>query len=55
MEYNGCYMDKDSIKSFFNLEDSRKDIRNIGEKGLGTKIFFKSKRIIVETQKIIKG
>lgn len=51
IEDDGCGMDKDNINSFFNLGDSRKDVRSIGEKGLGTKIFFKSKRIIVETQK----
>lgn len=51
IEDDGCGMDKDNINCFFNLGDSRKDIRSIGEKGLGTKIFFKSKRIIIETQK----
>ena len=51
IEDDGCGMDKENINSFFNLGDSRKDVRSIGEKGLGTKIFFKSKRIIVETQK----
>ena len=49
-EDDGCGMDKDNIDSFFNLGDSRKDVRNIGEKGLGTKIFFKSRGIRVETQ-----
>ncbi|MBD7910040.1 ATP-binding protein [Clostridium cibarium] len=48
---DGCGMDKSELESFFNLGDSRKDKRNIGEKGLGTKIFFKSKKIIVITQK----
>lgn len=48
---DGCGMDKDELESFFNLGDSRKDKRNIGEKGLGTKIFFKSKKIIVISQK----
>lgn len=51
IEDDGCGMDKDNINSFFNLGDSRKDMRSIGEKGLGTKIFFKSTRITVETQK----
>ncbi|WP_238915812.1 ATP-binding protein [Clostridium sp. YIM B02555] len=51
IEDDGCGMDRDNINSFFNLGDSRKDVRSIGEKGLGTKIFFKSKRIIVETQR----
>lgn len=48
---DGHGMNKSELESFFNLGDSRKDNRNIGEKGLGTKIFFKSKKIIVETQK----
>lgn len=48
---DGCGMNKSELESFFNLGDSRKDKRNIGEKGLGTKIFFKSKKIIVITQK----
>ncbi|WP_459480602.1 ATP-binding protein [Clostridium saccharoperbutylacetonicum] len=51
IEDDGCGMDKNDINSFFNLGDSRKDVRSIGEKGLGTKIFFKSRRIIIETQK----
>lgn len=48
---DGCGMNKSELESFFNLGDSRKDKRNIGEKGLGTKIFFKSKKITVSTQK----
>lgn len=48
---DGCGMNKNELESFFNLGDSKKDKRNIGEKGLGTKIFFKSKKIIVITQK----
>lgn len=48
---DGCGMNKSELESFFNLGDSRKDKRNIGEKGLGTKIFFKSKQITVITQK----
>lgn len=48
---DGCGMNKSELESFFNLGDSRKDKRNIGEKGLGTKIFFKSKKITVVTQK----
>lgn len=47
---DGYGMNYSDIESFFNLGDSRKDDRNIGEKGLGTKIFFKSERIIVDTQ-----
>lgn len=48
---DGCGMNKSELESFFNLGDSRKDKRNIGEKGLGTKIFFKSRKITVITQK----
>lgn len=48
---DGCGMNKSELESFFNLGDSRKDKRNIGEKGLGTKIFFKSKKITVISQK----
>jgi hypothetical protein len=48
---DGYGMNKSELESFFNLGDSRKDKRNIGEKGLGTKIFFKSKKITVITQK----
>lgn len=48
---DGCGMNKNELESFFNLGDSRKDKRNIGEKGLGTKIFFKSRKITVITQK----
>lgn len=47
---DGEGMSKDELESFFNLGDSSKDKRNIGEKGLGTKIFFKSKKIIITTQ-----
>ena len=48
---NGNGMDIREISSFFNLGDSKKDIRKIGEKGLGTKTFFGSEKISVETQK----
>ncbi|MBK1811649.1 ATP-binding protein [Clostridium sp. YIM B02505] len=48
---DGVGMGRSEIESFFNLGDSQKDIRSIGEKGLGTKIFFKSKRIVVKAQK----
>ncbi|MBS4958716.1 MAG: ATP-binding protein, partial [Clostridium sp.] len=48
---DGYGMNKSEVESFFNLGDSKKDKRNIGEKGLGTKIFFKSKKITVITQK----
>ena len=47
---DGNGMDLIEIKSFFNLGDSNKDIRNIGQKGLGTKIFFRSEVLSVITQ-----
>lgn len=48
---DGYGMDTTDIGTFFNLGDSKKDIRSIGEKGLGTKIFFKSESITVISQK----
>lgn len=47
---DGNGMNLAEIKSFFNLGDSNKDIRNIGQKGLGTKIFFRSEVLTVITQ-----
>ncbi|GKX66883.1 ATP-binding protein [Inconstantimicrobium mannanitabidum] len=47
---DGNGMNIDEIHSFFNLGDSKKMVENIGEKGLGTKTFFKSKRIIISTK-----
>lgn len=35
---------------FFNLGDSNKSIIGIGEKGLGTKTYFKSERIALVRQ-----
>lgn len=48
---DGNGMDLDEIHSFFNLGDSKKMLQNIGEKGLGTKTYFKSKKIIINTRK----
>ncbi|WP_026881456.1 ATP-binding protein [Clostridium akagii] len=48
---DGSGMAREEMESFFNLGDSRKDVRNIGEKGLGTKIFFRSKKLTVISQK----
>lgn len=48
---DGKGMDLDEIHSFFNLGDSKKMMQNIGEKGLGTKTYFKSKKIIINTRK----
>ena len=47
---DGNGMNLVEIKSFFNLGDSNKDTRNIGQKGLGTKIFFRSEVLTVMTQ-----
>ena len=46
---NGDGMDIDEIHKFFNLGFSHKKFNKIGEKGLGTKIFYKSKYIYIET------
>lgn len=40
------------IHSFFNLGDSKKIVQNIGEKGLGTKIYFKSEKIEIKTRAV---
>lgn len=47
---DGKGMNIDEIHSFFNLGDSKKVVQNIGEKGLGTKTFFKSKKITINTK-----
>lgn len=47
---DGNGMDIDGIQRLFNLGDSLKQQNTIGEKGLGTKTYFRSKRIIVLTQ-----
>lgn len=49
---DGNGMDLNEIHSFYNLGDSQKVTQNIGEKGLGTKTYFKSKKIIINTKKI---
>ena len=48
---NGTGMDEQGLKSFFDLGNSprRGDINKIGEKGHGTKIYFKSQKVVVET------
>lgn len=59
IEDNGSGMDKDDLQSFFDLGNStRRKARErgdttsfIGEKGHGTKIYFNSERVEVETQK----
>lgn len=49
IEDNGDGMDIDGIHRFFNLGFSDKSINKIGEKGVGTKIFYKSEAIYIET------
>lgn len=49
IEDNGDGMGIDDIHKFFNLGFSHKDCNKIGEKGLGTKIFYKSSGIYIET------
>ena len=46
---NGEGMNLDEIHKFFNLGFSHKQFNKIGEKGLGTKIFYKSNSIYIET------
>lgn len=46
---NGDGMSIEEIHKFFNLGFSHKQFNKIGEKGLGTKIFYKSKNIYIET------
>lgn len=47
---DGKGMAINEIHRFFNLGDSNKGSIGIGEKGLGTKTFFKCKRVVVYTQ-----
>ena len=48
---NGVGMDKDGLQSFFDLGNSprRGDADKIGEKGHGTKIYFNSQKVVVDT------
>ena len=48
---NGMGMDEEGLQSFFDLGNSfrRNDNSKIGEKGHGTKIYFNSRKVIVET------
>ncbi|XGI83051.1 ATP-binding protein [Halorutilales archaeon Cl-col2-1] len=50
LEDDGNGMDKDDLESFFDLGNSNKE-DGIGYKGHGTKIFYKSDQIRVETSK----
>jgi hypothetical protein len=47
---DGKGLSKGDIHRFFNLGDSNKNILGIGEKGLGTKTYFKSDNIMLQTQ-----
>ncbi|MEG2867896.1 MAG: ATP-binding protein [Terrisporobacter sp.] len=49
IEDNGDGMCIDEIHKFFNLGFSYKTLNKIGEKGLGTKIFYRSNSIYIET------
>lgn len=50
IEDDGEGMDIEGIHKFFNLGFSDKSTDKIGEKGVGTKIFYKSEGIHLETQ-----
>lgn len=47
---DGKGLNKADIHRFFNLGDSNKCRLGIGEKGLGTKTYFKSDKIMLQTQ-----
>lgn len=47
---DGKGMNFNSVHRFFNLGDSNKLKQGIGEKGLGTKIYFKSEKLTLFTQ-----
>lgn len=49
IEDDGDGMNIDDLHKFFNLGFSHKSIDKIEEKGLGTKIFYKSNQIYIET------
>src|SRR5437879_758669 len=48
---DGDGMNRDEIGYFFNLGDSHKPAGSIGTKGHGTKIYYKSEGIAIETHK----
>jgi len=50
MADDGSGMDEGGFERFFNLGDSQKLQNLIGQKGLGTKTYFRSKKITVESQ-----
>lgn len=50
IEDNGDGMDIEGVHRFFNLGFSDKSSDKIGEKGIGTKVFYKSESIHLETQ-----
>ena len=51
LEDDGKGMDKDTIRAFFDLGNStrRGDVNAIGEKGHGTKVYFNSAEVMVDT------
>ncbi|WHH58839.1 ATP-binding protein [Petroclostridium sp. X23] len=50
MQDDGRGMDFNAIHRFFNLGDSLKNSIGIGKKGLGTKTYFKSDKLTLQTQ-----
>lgn len=48
---DGDGMGEQDFERFFNLGDSLKEKNNIGQKGLGTKTYFRSGKLIIESQK----
>lgn len=54
---NGAGMSEEQLQNFFDLGNStrRNDANAIGEKGHGTKVYFNSARIEVETSTGVKG
>lgn len=52
---NGKGMNSKELQQFFNVGYTSKDDSKIGEKGLGTKLFFNSERVEVKTVKDGKG
>lgn len=50
MKDNGKGMNLEQVHRFFNLGDSNKNLAGIGQKGLGTKTYYKSNKITIHTQ-----
>jgi hypothetical protein len=52
---DGDGMNEKDFERFFNLGDSLKQNNNIGQKGLGTKTYFRSGNLVVESQSKLDG